>query len=599
MSNKIILDSVTIRLAGDSGDGVQLLGNQISDVSVLYSNNDIYSFVEFPPEIRAPVGTISGISGFQLSISKRKIFAIEDFVDLLVVMNPAALKSNICYLKDNGILIFDSDTFNEKSFLKANLSFDFLNKNNRNFKILEVPITNLTYNSVKDFLDSVAKAKKSRNMFVLGLICWIYDRDINGILNILKNKFGESVLFTINKNSLLAGYNYGDNLELLHKQFYIPSFVDKNLDFKRVSGNIALSLGIVATSIISKSKIFSAGYPITPASEILQNLTSYKIENVISLQLEDEISVISSAIGAAYGGSLSVVFTSGPGLDLMSEGLGLAIMSELPLVLIDIQRVGPSTGIPTKSEQTDLLSAVFGRHGESPLVVLAPDSPSDCFWIVLEAFYLSIKYLTPVIVLSDANLANSSELWEIPAVNNSFFDKYSNIEKFLLLFNESRFYTYLKVDSAKPKIGGLERNKETGCVSYEPDNHFRMVKFRANKISSVVDDITKLNVVGALSGNLLVVTWGSVCGVIKSIHRDFELDGFRFSLLCLRYLNPLPKVFINLVSNYKKIIVIEENMGQLSFLLKSKYFLNVLEINQVTGKPFAINSLKKVILYNI
>lgn len=600
MNEKIILDKVTIRLVGDSGDGIQLIGNQISDISVVYSNNDIYSFVDFPPEIRAPLGTISGVSGFQLSISKEKIFSIEDKVDLLVVMNPAAFKNSISCLKNNGILILDLDTFNDRNYLKANLIEDpLIDESLKKYRVLKVPITTLTYNSVKNFVDSLSKAKKSRNMFVLGLICWIYNRDLFGLLTSLEKKFGNSNIFLINKNALFAGYNYGDNLEVFHEQYSIPPYDEDSVNLKRISGNKGFSLGIIAASLIGNSNVFSAGYPITPASDILQDLISYKFKNVLTLQLEDEIAAVSSAIGASYGGVLSVTFTSGPGLDLMSEGVGLAIMAELPLVLIDVQRVGPSTGIPTKSEQTDLFSAIFGRHGESQVIVLAPNSPKDCFWIVIEAFYLSVKYLLPVIILSDANLANSSELWKLPSNDTMLNTKYIDLSKYIKMFNENRVSSYFRSDAIKPTIGGLERNRETGCVSYEPDNHFRMTKFRFNKLKSVVDDIDLVKVIGELSGNLLVITWGSVFGILRDIHKDLSFNGFNFSLLCLRHLNPFPKNLINIIRNYKKIMVVEENMGQLSFILKSNYLLNILEVNQVTGRPFFLDYLKNIILYNI
>lgn len=600
MNEKKILDRVTIRFVGDSGDGIQLIGNQIADISVVYSNNDIYSFVEFPPEIRAPLGTISGISGFQLSISKEKIFSIEDKVDLLVVMNPAAFKNSISCLKNNGILILDLDTFNERNYLKANLIMDpLLDDSLKKYRTLKVPITTLTYNAVKSFVDSVSKTKKSRNMFVLGLISWIYDRNIDGLLLFLKKKFCESDIFFINKDALLAGYNYGDNLEIFHEQYYIPPYKENNINLRRISGNKAFSLGIVASSVIGNIEVFSAGYPITPSSDILQELINCKVKNIITLQLEDEIAAVSASIGASYGGNLSVTFTSGPGLDLMSEGVGLAIMSELPLVLIDIQRVGPSTGIPTKSEQTDLFASIFGRHGESPVIVLAPNSPKDCFWIIIEAFYLSVKYLLPVIILSDANLANSSELWNVPSSEDIYNTKYGDLSKFISLFNENRLSSYLKSDAIKPTIGGLERNRETGCVSYEPDNHFRMTKFRFNKLNSVVEDIDLVSVVGNFSGSLLVITWGSVFGVLKDIHKDLSFNGFDFSLISLRHLNPFPKNFLDIIRNYKKIMVVEENMGQLSYLLKSNFLLNVLEVTQVTGKPFFSDYLRNLILYNI
>lgn len=608
--SKLLIDKIVIRFAGDSGDGIQLIGNQLSDSSVIKSGNDVYTFVEFPSEIRAPAGSISGVSGFQVTISSNKIFNIDSKVDLLFVFNPAALKVSLETLKLGGLLIIDSNSFNDKNVKKAGFLINPLETNMlSNFKLMSIPITELTYNCVKNIISVVSKAKRCKNFFALGIVCWIYDRNLDGIIAWLKKKFGDTDLFLANEKALKAGYDYCNTVELFHDQSYIPpvNLYSKTDKLIKISGNKAFAIGAVASSYLFKLPLFSANYPITPASDILHELANYSNSNFKIFQLEDEIAAICAVIGASYGGSLAFTCTSGPGLDLMQEGLGLAIMSELPIVLLDIQRSGPSTGIPTKSEQTDLLAALFGRHGESSVVVLAPNSPSNCFWTIIEGFCLAIVSSSPVIILSDANLANSSELWKVPSgdeiydkilfdfksFNGKCFRYYNGIEML-----DKTEWNYPGVSDNIFCTGGLERDSVNGNVSHDAGNHFFMVKKRFSKVSMLADYFYKTDVLGNIEGNVLVITWGSVFGVVRSLYDNLLFDGNIniFSLICLRYLNPLPKDLYSIVKSFKKVIVIEENLGQLSFLLKANYSIDVININQVTGKPFDMLFIKEKIL---
>jgi len=607
--NKIQVDKIVIRFVGDSGDGIQLIGNQISDSSVVMSGNDIYTFVDFPSEIRAPAGSLSGVSGFQVSISSEKLYAVEDKVDLLVAFNPAALKNNISFLKKNGILIIDLDSFNDKNLKKASFAENpIFDGSLDSFKLIKAPITKLTYDCVKDIIPIVSKAKRCKNFFVLGLVCWLYDRKLDSIISWLSKKFGSGDIFIANKKVLQSGYNYGDNLELFQTQTCIPPsglYDDGNVI--KISGNKAFSIGAMASSVLMDMPLFSANYPITPSSDVLHELSCYFSNNMKILQLEDEIAAINAVIGASYGGALSFTCTSGPGLDLMQEGLGLSIMSELPVVLLNVQRSGPSTGIPTKSEQTDLLSAIFGRHGEAHAIVLAPKSPVDCFWTIIEGFALSIFYLGPVIILSDGNLANSSEIWNVPSIDdvkNKFNFKFLDFKKTRL--NEEcdddgcieKNWIVPGKSGYKCSIGGLERDINTGNVSHDSENHFKMIKKRHNKFNSIASKFFPLNIIGKKNGDVLVITWGSAYGMVRSVYNDIVKTS-SISLLCLRYLNPLPNDLNGILASFRKILVVEENLGQLAFILRSKYLIDVISINQVTGRPFEFNGLKCDILRKI
>lgn len=604
--NKIEIEKVIMRLVGDSGDGIQLIGSQISETSVIISKNDIYTFVEFPPEIRAPAGSISGISGFQLAISSKKIYAIDDHVDLLVAFNPAALKTSISSLKKNGLLILDTDSFNDKNLKRAGYDSNPLTDESLNkYKIIKIPITKLTYECVKKNIPSVSNAKRCKNFFALGVICWIYDRDIEIIKNWIKKKFKDTDISEGNKNALITGLNYGSTIELLHSQFCIPSIkkYEKEQNLIKISGNKAFSLGALASSIIFNLPVFSANYPITPASDILHELSLYINENFKICQLEDEIAAINAVVGASYGGSLSFTCTSGPGLDLMQEGIGLAVMSNLPLLVLNIQRSGPSTGIPTRSEQTDLLASIFGRHGECSVIVLAPNSPSDCFFTIIESFYLSIIALTPVIILSDGNLANSSELWETPSLDEINKKTQINIDNikpgYMRNTDEKIKNDYWVIPGIKDKeccIGGLEKDQLTGNVSYDTQNHFNMIKKRHANILNISNFFKKIDIIGKKEGKNLIITWGSVYGIVRSVYDEMVHIKKDVSLTYIRYLNPLPNDLEELLKSFEKIIIIEENLSQLAFLIRSKYLIKTISINQVSGKPFIFEELKSKLI---
>ncbi|HIH2762687.1 MAG TPA: 2-oxoacid:acceptor oxidoreductase subunit alpha [Candidatus Azoamicus sp. MARI] len=589
-----------MRFVGDSGDGIQLMGNQIAETSVMTSENDIYTFVEFPPEIRAPAGSISGVSGFQLSISSKKLYSIDDNVDLLVTFNPAALKTSIAYLKNDGFLIIDTDSFNDKNLKRAGfnenpITNDSLNK----YKVIKIPITKLTYDCVKENIPSVSNAKRCKNFFVLGLICWIYDRNIETIKIWINKKFKEKDILEGNKKALIAGFNYGNTIEILHSTFYIPALKKESKlnNSMKISGNKAFSLGALASSIILNLPLFSANYPITPASDILHDISLYINDNIKICQLEDEIAAINAIIGASYGGSLAFTCTSGPGLDLMQEGIGLAIMAQLPIIILNIQRSGPSTGIPTRSEQTDLLACIFGRHGESETIVIAPNSPGDCFYSIIEGFYLAIISLSPVIILSDANLANSSELWQIPSIDDikektnikldEIKKKYSNTD------NEDKINCWISpgIKNKETCIGGLERDQFSGNVSYDSINHFNMVKKRKKNIKDIANIFKKTEIIGKEKGTNLIVTWGSVYGIVRSVYEEL-IEEYDISLIYIKYLNPLPNDLKTILTSFNRIIIIEENLNQLDLIIRSNYLIETKSINQVTGKPFVFNELK-------
>lgn len=602
---KKILEKIVIRFSGDSGDGIQLLGNQFSDSSVITAGNDIYTFVDFPTEIRAPAGSLGGVSSFQLSISSKKLYAIDDEIDLLIVFNPAALKTSIMRLKINGIIIIDTDTFNDKNLKKAGfktnpLYDDFL----KNFFAIKIPITKLTYEAVKQLIDSVFSAKRCKNFFILGIICWLFDRPINNIILGLQTKFKkDKQLYEANKTALITGFNYAETIELLPYKIVVPAFKLHDTNSIKISGNKAFALGALTSTLLFDLPLFSANYPITPASDILHELTLHITNNITIIQLEDEIAAINAVVGASYGGALSFTCTSGPGLDLMQEGLGLSLMARLPLVLLNIQRCGPSTGIPTKSEQTDLLTSIWGRHGESRAIVLAANSPSDCFWCIIEGFCLAISYLGPVIILSDANLANSFELWEKPTLNDiqskikfNFKQLKSKNININTLENINNAWIVPGKEGFEICIGGLERDEKSN-VSHDPINHQKMISYRNDLLFNITKLYDKLNIEGQIYGDTLLITWGSTYGVTKTLYDNLLKNTTKtISLLCMHYMYPLHTDLKKVIYNFKKIVVIEENLSQLAFILKSEYLLPIKSINQVSGNPFNLNYLNKQII---
>lgn len=594
--------NICIRFSGDSGDGIQILGNKAAE-TFAESGNNIKTFSSFPAEIRAPLGSVSGISEFQISFSNENIYNINDKLDILVALNPAALKCNINDLKHGGILIIDIDKFIDKEFIKAKYDSNPLKDIYNKYNIISINIKNCILTVMKNFKFNPKIIKKTRNIFILGLICWMYNKSLNITLKWIKKKFNFSYITNINKISLRSGYNYSFATNLFIRSYYIPTAKLQCGTYRQLSGNYGFVLGCLTIVKRSNFTLYVACYPITPASEILHELMKYSNYNIITMQLEDEIAAVCSAIGAAYGGSLACTFTSGPGFDLKVEAIGLAVMVELPLLIIDIQRAGPSTGIPTKSEQTDLLSAIFSRHGECPLVVLAPKSSKDCFFIIIKAFEISLKLMTPVIILSDGIIANCAEQWKIPDINSIEFLEYSFLtdkNKIFFRNEETLSKTWIKpgTKGLEHCIGGLERHIESGNVCYESYNHHKMCEIRKNKILKLKSYIPKFKIIGKSHGDMLLFTWGSSYGAAKNIVKELQIN-YNISLINIQYLNPLQDDLNLIANNFTLLGCIEANLGQLQFILKAHLLRNIILIGNVYGKPLSNDFLKKQILINI
>jgi len=588
------LEHAVIRFCGDSGDGMQITGSQFTNTVALYGN-DLATLPDFPAEIRAPAGTLPGVSGFQVHFSSSDVYTPGDSVDALVAMNPAALKMNLPDLKPNGILIVNLDNFEETDLRKAQMSVSPLEDHSLDgYRVFPVELTKLTRAALKDLGLDAKSMDRCKNFFALGMCYWLYNRSMETSLRWIEDKFkGKPVLVNANRTAMQAGYSYCEATEAFQITYEIPPAKLSPGVYRNISGNSALAMGFVAASAKSGLPLFFGSYPITPASDILHELSVYKNFGVITFQAEDEIAAITSAIGAAYGGALGVTSTSGPGMALKTEALGLAVAVELPLVVCDIQRGGPSTGLPTKTEQADLLQALFGRNSEAPVPVLAPSTPGDCFWIALEASRIAIQYMVPVIVLSDGYLANGAEPWKIPEI--------SQLPDFSVKFetNPQGFQPYKRNPEtlARPwaipgtaglehRIGGIEKQDVTGNVNYEPLNHERMVRLRAEKVARVVQDIPDAVPVGDQSGDLLIVAWGSTYGPVTAAMRSQRAKGRRIGHVHLRHLNPLPKNLGDVLMRYDRVLVPEMNMGQLLMLLRAKYLVDAVGYNKIQGKPF-------------
>ncbi len=597
------LTEVTVRFAGDSGDGMQLTGTQFSDTTALFGN-DLATLPDYPAEIRAPAGTIYGVSGFQLHFGSSDVFTPGDRADVLVAMNPAALKKNLPEVKPDALIILNEDTFEPKNLKMAGFENDPRNDNTLDgHKVISVPITSLTINALKDSGLSPKEVQRSKNLFALGMMYWLYNRPLDSTIQWLERKFAKRPeLIEANKKALKAGYYFGETTELFTARYQVKAAKLKPGTYRNISGNEATGLGFIAASQLSGLPLFLGSYPITPASDILHFLSKYKDFGVKTFQAEDEIAGISSAIGAAYGGSLAITTTSGPGLALKTEAVGLAVMTELPLVIVNVQRGGPSTGLPTKTEQADLLQAIYGRHGESPLVVLAASTPSNCFHMAIEASRIAVKFMTPVILLTDGYIANGSEPWRIP--------RESELPKIEVEFrtDPEGFQPYLRNDYlARPwvkpgtpglehRIGGLEKQDITGNVSYDPDNHNHMVHLREEKVQRVADDIPELEVEGDESGKLLILGWGGTYGSIKEAVVKARMEGYNVSQAHLHYLNPFPKNLGEVLSRFEKVMVPEINLGQLAKLIRSKYLIDVIQFNVVRGLPLKSYDIKNKII---
>jgi 2-oxoglutarate ferredoxin oxidoreductase subunit alpha len=601
---KTELEKASIRFAGDSGDGMQLTGTRFSATSVM-AGNDVITFPDYPAEIRAPAGTLAGVSSFDLSISSNEIYTTADFLSVLVVMNPAALKMNLQDLEKGGILIINSDSFEENDLRKAEYSENPLESGELNdYRVVQIPITKLTLRAVEETGLSHRDGVRCKNFFSLGVVQWLFVRSLDQTRDWIEDKFkNKPEIAKANVLALQAGYNYAITTELFQARYNVPPAVLPSGEYRQITGNQAFSLGCVAASLRSGLSLLYSSYPITPASDILHELAQYKNFGVKTIQAEDEIAAMSSTIGSAFGGVLAVTGTSGPGLDLKSEAIGYAVMAELPVVVLNVQRGGPSTGLPTKAEQTDLLAAMYGRHGEAPVPVLAPATPGDCFYMVLEAFRLALKYMTPVIVLSDGGLANASEPWIIPDVDQ-LPDLTSNIhtdpENFSP-FNRNpetlgRNWPIPGTPGLEHRLGGLEKDIVTGEINYEPENHEKMVLLRDEKIRRIVKDLPPLELIGPEKNELLVVTWGSVYGPAFSVINELQTEGYPVSMLHLRHLNPFQEKLGEVLRNFKKVLVPEMNLGQLSRLLRAEYLVDAISFSKLQGRPFLISEIRNRVL---
>ena len=598
------LEKASIRFAGDSGDGMQLTGTRFSATSVM-AGNDVITFPDYPAEIRAPAGTLAGVSSFDLSISSNEIYTTADFLSVLVVMNPAALKMNLQDLEKGGILIINSDSFEKNDLRKAEYSENPLESGELNdYRVVQIPITKLTLRAVEETGLSHRDGVRCKNFFSLGVVQWLFVRSLDQTRDWIEDKFkNKPEIAKANVLALQAGYNYAITTELFQARYNVPPAVLPSGEYRQITGNQAFSLGCVAASLRSGLSLLYSSYPITPASDILHELAQYKNFGLKTIQAEDEIAAMSSSIGSAFGGVLAVTGTSGPGLDLKSEAIGYAVMAELPVVVLNVQRGGPSTGLPTKAEQTDLLAAMYGRHGEAPVPVLAPATPGDCFYMVLEAFRLALKYMTPVIVLSDGGLANASEPWIIPDVDQ-LPDLTSNIQtdpENFSPFNRNpetlgRNWAIPGTPGLEHRLGGLEKDIVTGEINYEPENHEKMVLLRDEKIQRIVKDLPPLELIGPEINELLVVTWGSVYGPVFSVINELQTEGYPVSMLHLRHLNPFQEKLGEVLRNFKKVLVPEMNLGQLSRLLRAEYLVDAISFSKLQGRPFLISEIRNRVL---
>jgi 2-oxoglutarate ferredoxin oxidoreductase subunit alpha len=589
-----VLEQAVIRFCGDSGDGMQITGSQFTNTAALFGN-DLATFPDFPAEIRAPAGTLPGVSGFQVNFSSSDIYTPGDVVDVLIAMNPAALKMNIADLRPNGILIVNTDNFKEVDLKKAQIKVSPLEDHSlEGYRLFAVELTKLTRHALSELGLDAKSMDRCKNFFALGMCYWLYNRTMDATYKWLDDKFGgKPVLAEANKRAMRAGYAYCEATEAFQTSYEIPPAKLSPGTYRNMSGNTALALGFVAASQQAKLPLFLGSYPITPASDILHELSMFKEFGVVTFQAEDEIAAVTSAIGAAYGGSLALTTTSGPGMALKTEAIGLAIATELPLVICDVQRGGPSTGLPTKTEQADLLQALFGRNSEAPVPVLAACTPGDCFWIALEASRIAVKYMVPVIVLTDGYLANGAEPWRIPTVDE--------LPKFPVTFRTEPegFMPYARDPQtlARPwavpgtpglehRIGGLEKQDVTGNVNYEPLNHEKMVRLRAAKVEAIVQDVPDVVAAGDPEGDVLLIGWGSTYGAITAALRAQRAKGHRIGHVHLRHLNPLPKNLDAVMKRYKRVVVPEMNLGQLVWVLRAKYLVDAEGFNKVQGKPF-------------
>lgn len=601
-SKVVELEQVVIRFAGDSGDGMQLTGSLFSD-STAFAGNDFATFPDYPAEIRAPQGTVSGVSGFQIHFGQKTVYTSGDQADVLVAMNPASLKANMHWVKKGAIIIIDIDAFVDKGIEKAGYKADPTTDGSlHEYKLIKAPISTLTREAVKHLDVDMKTSMKSKNMFALGVVMYLFNRELDQVNRYFEKKFKSNPLVVeTNKAVLAAGYSYADTVELFATTYKVEAAPLERGRYRNITGNVATAWGFMAASEKSGRPLFLGSYPITPATEILSELTNYKNLNVKAFQAEDEIAGIASAIGASYTGAMAITTTSGPGLSLKSEAIGLAVMTELPLVIVDVQRGGPSTGLPTKSEQSDLMQALFGRNGEAPVIVLAAKSSADCFFSAYEASKLSLEHMTPVILLTDGSLANGSEVFKVPAMA-----ELPAITPPLALPNDPEYKPYRRdperlnrkwaipgTPGLRHRVGGLEKEDGSGNVSHDPLNHEKMTKLREAKVQKVADFIPKQKVYGADEADLLVVSWGGTFGVMITTVEKMQAEGKSIALAHFKHIMPLPSNTEELLGRYKKIVVCEINNGQFVKYLKMNFpQFRYEQYNKIQGLPFMVAELE-------
>ena len=592
-------DHVVIRFAGDSGDGMQLAGMHFTNETAL-AGNDLSTLPDFPAEIRAPTGTLAGVSGFQLHFSSADIFTPGDQPDVLVAMNPAALKVNVEDLPTNGILIVDKEQFTEQNIKKAEFKSNPLTDGSLDrLQVFEVSISKLTTNALNDMGLPTRTMMRSRNFFALGLTSWMFQRDIDATLRWIEKKFAKKPdIAEANRRVLKAGYNYGETAEVFTTAYKVKAAAISPGRYRNITGNAATSLGFVAAAQKAGRPLFLGSYPITPASDILHELSSLKGYDVCTFQAEDEIAGMGSALGAAFGGAIAITSTSGPGVCLKSEAINLAVMVELPVVIANIQRGGPSTGLPTKTEQADLMLAMYGRNSDSPVPIIAPATPADCFLMAFEAIRIAVRYMTPVFFMSDGYLANGAEPWRIPSA--------ADLPDMKVEFRKepNGFFPYLRdpqtlsrpwaipgTPGLEHRVGGLEKDYLTGNVSYAPMNHEQMVRVRSRKIAGIVQDIPPTELNGPAQGDVLLLGWGSTYGAIESAARSLQKEGKKVSHAHIRFINPLPPDLRDILGRFKHVVVPELNMGQLVRLIRAEYLVDAISMNKIQGQPFKVGEI--------
>jgi 2-oxoglutarate ferredoxin oxidoreductase subunit alpha len=604
------LDSIVIRFAGDSGDGMQLTGTQFTNTSAVLGN-DISTFPDFPAEIRAPAGTLPGVSGFQVMFANEDILTPGDAPQVLIAMNPAALKKNLPDLQREGLVIINTDAFTQKNLRKAGYEVNPLKDGSlRGYRVYDIPLTSLNREALKDIEGLKTKDKdRSQNLFALGITFWIFDRPLETTLEWLEKKFADRpTIIEANTKALRMGYYFGENTEIFRQRYRISRASLPAGTYRKVTGNEALAIGLVTAAKKAGKPLFYGSYPITPASSILHFLASLRHFDVRTFQAEDEIAAMGSVIGAAFGGALAVTGTSGPGVALKSEAMNLAIVLELPMIIVNVQRGGPSTGLPTKTEQSDLLQAMFGRNGESPIPIVSPQSPSDCFDMAIQAVKLAIRGMTPVILLSEGYLANSSEPWNIPDSDSILPIEITHPAPRNGSNGQEPYLPYRRDDEtlARPwalpgtaglehRLGGLSKAPITGNVSYAPNDHEQMVRERAEKIARLADVIPLQEVFGPKAGDLLVLSWAGTYGAARSAVRLAQEQGKSVAHAHLRYLNPFPGNLRDILSRYKQVLVPELNSGQLAFLLRGRYAMNILSLPKFHARPLRISEISNKI----